>query len=83
MNWKSVVPMAAARAAYRALLPLANPAGKVELQFLLAHQKQLSAAVQEASSAAKYLEAQKKLTSARVTRDIAILAQAPKHCSTA
>jgi hypothetical protein len=73
----------ATRNAYRALAPVANAAGKVELRILLAHQNKLTAALKEASSVSTYLAAQKKVTPARVTRDVAIVGRAAQRCSTA
>ena len=74
-------PVDASGAAYQALLPLATPAGKAELGFLLAYQKQMSAALHTAASSEVYSKAQKALLSARLTRDLAIVAQGAQACS--
>ena len=71
----------AAGSAYKAMVPIATPAGKAQLQFLVGHQTQLSAAVQKATSEAAYLKAQQALNTARVKHDIAIVSQAANRCS--
>jgi hypothetical protein len=65
---------------YRSLVRIANPAGKAELGILIKYQNQATAALKEASSAAAYASAQKKLGSPRVSRAISFLLRTAKAC---
>jgi hypothetical protein len=77
---KLVQGRSATTAAYRALLAVAIPQGKVELRFLIAYQSRLGAALRKSSSVAGYLKSQRALASARVNRDVAILSRAAGSC---
>jgi hypothetical protein len=70
-----------AGAAYSALEPFANPAGKAELQFLVAHQEAVNNAVAKASSLPVFDQARKKLQSPRAQRDFAIVGVAARRCT--
>lgn len=76
-----VAAIKATGAAYVALEPFANTAGKTELQFLKARQDEVSSAIGKTSSLAAYVQAQTKLKSTRAQRDVLILSRAAQSCT--
>ena len=67
---------------YRAMVPLANAAGKSELQFMLASLDQDRSEINAAPSAAAFRASPKPPTIDRLSRDIVLLLQTAKSCTT-
>ena len=70
-------------AAFQSVLPLANPVGAAELQFLLTYLSRSSALLREASTAAAFGTAVKPWITARLIGDFGIAARTAKNCATA
>ena len=67
-------------AAFEALLPVADTAGKSEMEFLIVYQNRLTAALQSSTSAASYAASQRALASDRLSTDAATLVATARTC---
>ena len=67
-------------AAYEALLPAANAAGKPEVAFLIAYQDRSTEGLQSSTSAAEYAESQHALASERLNEGVNVLLQTARYC---
>jgi hypothetical protein len=77
---KLLTQRAAMQSAYRAMVPLANEPGKVQMNFLIAYEGQLTAALKAAASAADYAKTPAAKSSARVKHDLEILVKTATTC---
>jgi hypothetical protein len=68
------------QAAFRSLIPLVNPAGKVELAFLATSLDRTNALLNGSASQTAFLAAQKAATSAQVIHDTGVVLLAAKSC---
>jgi hypothetical protein len=69
------------QAAIRSLIPLANSAGKAEIEFVLASLSNSNDVTKKASSSAALLKSQSGLFSERLGRDVRILLQDAQSCA--
>jgi hypothetical protein len=67
-------------AALQSLLPLVTPAGRDDIQSLIAHEGKVRAALADASSVAAYSASLAKLDSEQTTQSTSVLARAVQYC---
>jgi hypothetical protein len=80
---KLLTQRAAMQSAYRALVPLAGAPGKVQLEFLVAYETQVTTALKAAASAAAYAKTPAAKSSPRVKHDVGILLTTATSCAKA
>jgi hypothetical protein len=67
-------------AAFTSLVPMANPAGAPEIQYMITYENQLTAAIKKAASLTAYKQSEASLTTARASSDGVILGAAANSC---